>query len=195
MNLSFKRLLRSSSTLLGCGLAVFAAAIATAEPAAAQRRSQGDVWQVTGTKVRENSRTSVSIGSQGASLRASYGQRGISQRHDGHSHGTQRDFRRGHYQTRSERYWVPAFDRQVWVPARYEWHRDFCGNRTRVLVQAGHYRTECVPGHYDTRSVQVWVPAQSIQPQRIQPQRIHVRGSHHAHQRDRVTHVGRRYRR
>ncbi len=159
MRLSPKQLLRRSRAALGCGLAVLAAAVATAEPASAQRRSHGDVRQTTSS--RSTTSLHVQIG---------------------------RGYNGGHYETRNQRVWVPGFSRQVWVPPSYAWHYDSCGNRHQVLVHAGHYRTERTPGRYETRREQVWVPAR----------RIHIdrrSGRNYGQQRNRVTHVGRRYRR
>ncbi|MEM9801100.1 MAG: hypothetical protein AAGA20_12305 [Planctomycetota bacterium] len=160
MNLDPKGLLRSSKVALG--LAALAATLATAEPAAAQRRAVGDVWEVTASRAGDRGGASVTVGDRGTSFRASFGQRS----------------RGGRYVTRYERVWVPGFQRQVWVPPVYEWRCGPFGNRIRVCVRAGFYRTECVPGRYESRPVQVWVPHrdQSVR-------------------RDRVTHVGRRYRR
>ncbi|MEM9380889.1 MAG: hypothetical protein AAGB93_13130 [Planctomycetota bacterium] len=181
MNLSPKQLLRSSRAALGCGLVALAAAAATAAPAAGQRshtdRSVGDVWQVTASKSSRNARTSVTIGNQGASFRADFGRRTRSR--------VPRGYDGGRYETRHRRVWVPGYDRQVWVAPVYDWRYDPCGRRTRVLVRAGYYRTECVPGRYESRAYEVWVPAPRIRVERRAPRYVH---------RDRVTHVGRRYR-
>lgn len=63
----------------------------------------------------------------------------------------------GHYETRCEQVFVPGTQQQVWVPAVFEWRYDSCGRAYQVCVQAGHYRTVCSPGHYESRTVQVWV--------------------------------------
>ena len=97
----------------------------------------------------------------------------------GYGYGTSRSYRRGYYETRCERVWVPGSHERVWVAPRYEWRREPCGRRYQVLVCAGHYTQRQLPGRYETRTVRVWVPAR----------RVEVRPSRH-----RVTHVGRRYR-
>lgn len=184
MNLSHDRRLRSLRTLLGCGLAALAAAVATTSTASAQRGPVGEVWEVTGRKVSDRGSAAITIGNRGASFSASYGQFG--RRYRGQDHGQRRVDRRGCYETRYENVWVPGYEKRVWVPAVYEWRYDPCGRRTRVLVCAGYYRTECVPGRYERRARQVWVPAR----RGYVDHRHGWRGQRH----DRVTHVGRRYR-
>jgi hypothetical protein len=63
----------------------------------------------------------------------------------------------GHYETRTAEVWVPGRCERQWVEPCYDTCTDPCGNTTRVLVRAGHYRTIQHPGYYETREVQVWV--------------------------------------
>ncbi|MBI5364029.1 MAG: hypothetical protein HZA53_12670 [Planctomycetes bacterium] len=63
----------------------------------------------------------------------------------------------GHFETRCQQVFVPGVEQQVWVPPAYEWRYDACGRAYQVCVQGGYYRTVCTPGHYETRTVQVWV--------------------------------------
>ncbi|MFO1011088.1 MAG: hypothetical protein U1F29_13570 [Planctomycetota bacterium] len=63
----------------------------------------------------------------------------------------------GHYETRCQQVWIPGESRQVFEPAVYEWRYDACGRAYQVCVRAGFWRTECSPGRYETREVQVWV--------------------------------------
>lgn len=95
-------------------------------------------------------------------------------------YGTSRIYRRGRYETRCEQVWIPARQERVWIEPRYEWRHDPCGRRYRVLIRAGHHSLRHVPGHYESRTVRVWVPAS----------RCEVRSPRH-----RVTHVGHRFRR
>lgn len=64
----------------------------------------------------------------------------------------------GRYETRCERVWVPGCERREWVPACYGWRVGPCGERYRVLVREGYWRTVREPGRYETREVSVWVP-------------------------------------
>ena len=64
----------------------------------------------------------------------------------------------GHYETRCVEVWVPGACERVWVEPVYDTCTDPCGNTTRVIVRAGHFRTIQHPGHYETRHVQVWIP-------------------------------------
>jgi len=95
-------------------------------------------------------------------------------------YGTSRSYRRGRYETRCEQVWVPGRQERVWIEPRYEWRHDPCGRRYRVLVCAGHHSLRHIPGHSDSRTVRVWVPAR----------RLEVRAPRH-----RVAHVGHLYRR
>lgn len=154
-------------------LAAFAAAaIGMTDTASAQRRQAGDVWQRTASRglgPRETCQeTCPPIDTR-----------------------VPRDFRgnrRGHYETRYERVWVPGEIRRVWVPPVYEWRYDSCGRRIRVVCQAGYYRNERCPGRYEQRAVRVWVPAQRA---RWDDRRADRRWDRRAH---RVTHTRGRYR-
>ena len=64
----------------------------------------------------------------------------------------------GAYRTVSRQVWVPGRVDRVWVEPRYEVRLDPCGLEVRVLVCAGYYDTVEVPGRYETRREQEWVP-------------------------------------
>lgn len=91
--------------------------------------------------------------------------------------------RGGYYETRYERVWVPATTRREWVPARHGFRYLPCGTRVRYVISHGHYRTVRVPGFYDRRAVQVWVPARRV---------VHRVDRYDRSRRHRVSHVGRR---
>jgi hypothetical protein len=63
----------------------------------------------------------------------------------------------GRYETVEQRVWVEGGERREWIPARYETRHDECGRPTSVLVRQGYWKTECDRGHFELRSVQVWV--------------------------------------
>lgn len=65
---------------------------------------------------------------------------------------------RGHWETVCEQVWVPPSCREEYVPARYGWVRDPCGNRHWGVVEPAHTRTIHVPGHFENRTRRVWVP-------------------------------------
>lgn len=75
--------------------------------------------------------------------------------------------RPGHYRTVSERIWVQGPLMRTWVPARYEWRQGSYGALVQVLVQAGYHQSDFGPGHYETCSRRVWVPARTICSRRI----------------------------
>ena len=66
---------------------------------------------------------------------------------------------RGYWKTISEQVWVQGRSHQEYVPAVYETFYDSHGNAHRVLVCEASYRTVQEPGHYETRSRRIWVPA------------------------------------
>ena len=91
---------------------------------------------------------------------------GLPHRHarDAHSqHRTVRPSKHRHHD-HARRVWVPArserVSHRVWirerhesvvVPARYEYRRDECGHRVRVMVRRSYTTTRCIPGRYETR--------------------------------------------
>jgi hypothetical protein len=64
----------------------------------------------------------------------------------------------GHYEQRCEQVWVPGCTQKVWVEPVYELRYDSCGRAFRFCVAGGHWKTVGAPGHYETRTVSVWVP-------------------------------------
>jgi hypothetical protein len=70
--------------------------------------------------------------------------------------------RPGYYRTTFDKVWVQSAPIQTWIPARYEWRQDSCGSVVQVLVQQGYFRSDYSPGHYETRSKRVWVPARTV---------------------------------
>ncbi len=154
-----QRLLAAKNALLGTGLAFALAAAVTTAPAAAQRlqaEKRGSQWEIgVGHSTQAGSAT-LTAGSQGVSLNLRSSSRRGNVR-------TPRGYDGGRYEYRTERTWVPGYNRQVWVEPVYEWRYQPCGNRYRVLVRAGYHRTVCVPGRYENRQVKVWVPAPRIE--------------------------------
>jgi hypothetical protein len=71
-------------------------------------------------------------------------------RHQHHDHA-----RRVWVSARSERVshrvWIPERHASYVVPARYEYRRDECGHRVRVMVRRSYTKTRCIPGRYETR--------------------------------------------
>ena len=51
----------------------------------------------------------------------------------------------------SYRVWIPERHERIVVPARYEYRRDECGHRVRVMVRRSYSTTRCIPGRYETR--------------------------------------------
>jgi hypothetical protein len=70
-----------------------------------------------------------------------------------------RTFVPGHYESRCVEVWVPGCCEKVWIEPCYETVVLPCGNVSRVLVREGYFKTIEKPGHFETRHVQVWVPA------------------------------------
>ncbi len=157
-----QRLFAARKALLGTGLAFALAAAVTTAPAAAQRLNTnkgGTQWELGVRKESRSGGAELRVGSRGVSLDL-HSRNGSSRRSTRRSPITVHPgYDGGRYEYRSERFWVPGYDKEVWVEPVYEWRYDPCGRRTRVLVRSGYYRTVCVPGRYDTRQVKVWVPA------------------------------------
>lgn len=130
---------------------LLAAAASSAAPALAQRQTARPDWSITATKGTRSANAAITIGSQGVQASFQRGSR-VPSGYDG-----------GRYETRYQKVWVPASSRRVWVAPVYQWRYDSCGRRYRATVQAGYYRTECIPGFYEQRAVQVWVPARRIE--------------------------------
>jgi len=67
----------------------------------------------------------------------------------------------GHYETITERVWVPGACQRVWVEPAHAWRLGRCGFEY-VCVSAGYWRTVQEPGRYENRCVQVWTPGRWI---------------------------------
>lgn len=63
----------------------------------------------------------------------------------------------GRYEEVERRVWVEGGERTEWVPARYETRLDEWGRPTSVLVRAGHWQAVRDAGHFELRTVRVWV--------------------------------------
>jgi Ni/Co efflux regulator RcnB len=89
----------------------------------------------------------------------------------------------GRYETRCVEVTVPGYFRNTWVAPVYRYERDCHGHTVKVLVKAGYYKKcwvppttrmenrrvwvdggcrrvakkVCVPAHYETKCVRVWV--------------------------------------
>jgi hypothetical protein len=54
--------------------------------------------------------------------------------------------------------WVPGRIERVWVEPVFELRLGSCGERIRVCVASGYWRTIQHPGHYELRPVRVALP-------------------------------------
>lgn len=160
MELSLQRLTRPLRRLALAGLAASAFALGAADTASAQRAPVGEAWSAGFASPQQACPP-------------------VNRRIDTRS---PRGFRGGRYETRYERVWIPGATRQQWHPAEYGFRFDACGRSVRFLVRAGHYDTIRIPGRYEQRAVQVWVPAQRTRVVEPQPRSR------------RVSHIGRRFR-
>lgn len=75
-----------------------------------------------------------------------------------HAKAPSRTWIPGGYETVDQRVWVPGCAERVWVEPAFALRIGACGERFRVLVAAGHWRTVQHPGHYEVRRVRVRVP-------------------------------------
>ena len=66
----------------------------------------------------------------------------------------------GHHESRCEKVWVAGCEQRVWVEPAFEWRHPSCGTSFSFGFGGGHWKTVCTPGHYEMRTVQVWVPGQ-----------------------------------
>jgi len=64
----------------------------------------------------------------------------------------------GHEQQVIRQVWVEGARRLEWIPAVMATRFDPCGRPYTVIARAGHWRTVCEPGHYETQVERVWVP-------------------------------------
>jgi hypothetical protein len=64
----------------------------------------------------------------------------------------------GYWTTRDEQVWIAGPQRREWVEPQYEMRRDPSGAETRVMIRDGYWRVVQDPGHYETRTAQVWIP-------------------------------------
>ena len=102
-----------------------------------------------------DSRGSIRVG---VGLREGSSRRRSSHRHDNHRVEATRVWVRGHTDRIAYKVWVPERHERVLVPAKYEYRRDECGRRVRVLVRRRHYVTRCIPGRNVTRYRTVYHP-------------------------------------
>jgi len=65
----------------------------------------------------------------------------------------------GHHEDRVRQIWVEGYTKRVRVPAKFHEHRDAWGHMHREVVRRSYVRHVWVPGHYENRTVQVWVAA------------------------------------
>ncbi len=116
-----------------------------------------------GARIGRHVSVGATVGSHGVGVRVSATPSRGAHRYDSHRHGSHRPapvhHQRGHFQTVTERVWVPGCSRQVWVPAQYGWIVDSCGHRRWGVICAGHYQTVQEPGYWKTVTRRVWVPA------------------------------------
>jgi hypothetical protein len=75
-------------------------------------------------------------------------------RHHHHDQGRRAG---GHWQTISERVWVPGCTRTVQHPAVYGWITDACGHRRWGIVAPARCETIQEPGRWECRERRVWV--------------------------------------
>lgn len=69
----------------------------------------------------------------------------------------------GGYETVEQRVWVPGCVERVWVEPTFALRIGSCGERFRVLVTAGHWRTVQRAGHYEIRRVRAWAPGRWLE--------------------------------
>ena len=77
--------------------------------------------------------------------------------HDHHSSHSSHS-RSGYYDYVTNKVWIPQRCHKTWIPPRYEYRRQPCGNFVKVLVCEGRYTTRIIPGYYDYQTVKVWRP-------------------------------------
>lgn len=63
----------------------------------------------------------------------------------------------GHWETITERVWVPGECRTVHIPAQYGWVTDRCGYRRWVEICPARCEIVQDPGRWECRQRQVWV--------------------------------------
>ncbi|MEM7308530.1 MAG: hypothetical protein AAF682_17745 [Planctomycetota bacterium] len=64
----------------------------------------------------------------------------------------------GRYDTVTRQVWIPGGKEKVWIEPLYQTRYDECGRPYQVLVRDGYWTVRQLPGYYETRCEQVWVP-------------------------------------
>ena len=104
--------------------------------------------------------------------------------YDGHKHHRHRPRHRvcrpvwvpGHFERVRRPVVIPARYESRWIPPRYEYRYNPCGERVRILVRRGFYKKVLVrPRRVDYRYDRVWVPGHR-----------EYRCKHRHHHRDRI---------
>jgi len=63
----------------------------------------------------------------------------------------------GHVREEQRRVWVEGTEHRQWVPPAYATRFDECGRPYSVLAREGYWSTVRDPGHFELRTVSVWV--------------------------------------
>ena len=140
---------RLNRPLLAIAL-VAACAGGLAPEAAAQRRD---------IAFSSNGRRAVTVNLRLGDVNLSYSSRGRAHRPAPRCEpAPRRVFVPGRWVVETRQVWVEGRTRQVWFEAVYETRYDSCGRRYTVCVRPARYETVCEPGHYESRTVEVWQP-------------------------------------
>ncbi len=78
--------------------------------------------------------------------------------HKSRSYESSRVWVPGGYEIVEERVWVPGRTERVWIDPSFGFRVGSCGERFRVQICAGTWRTVQHPGRYEIRRVRVYVP-------------------------------------
>lgn len=104
-------------------------------------------------------------------------------RHDDEHH-CRMVYEPGRWETVHRRVYVGPVYETRWVPPRFEWRYEDCGNRVRVMVCSGRYERVLVcPGRWETVCERVYVPGRHVHDCDT-PGHRHERRRHGRHDRD-----------
>jgi hypothetical protein len=68
----------------------------------------------------------------------------------------------GHYETRSERIFIPGSAQRIYIPAQYSERCGLFGIRYRRMIQPARYEIHRQPGRYEIRQKRAWIPGRYV---------------------------------
>lgn len=77
--------------------------------------------------------------------------------HRAPSYSSSRIWIPGRYEMQTQRVFIAATSRRIWIAPHYATRVLPCGTLERYVAIPGHFETICEPAHYETRNCRVWI--------------------------------------